>query len=192
MRCCRDPGNVPRSRWTILWQIFIDRGSTDTLDETRTANPHWHLRFLFGAPHRRAEKTPHSFVEDAFEAITDRFATQQEWENWRAQIAEAKAQGQSALLEKARIFEQTVFSESVYLAGHGTDAEFVAAVIRSHLFRKPTEAESQNWQDYLQNQPPALPVRRKRMNLIYEIEASAEFEEVVLGIVDDAPPQSTP
>jgi hypothetical protein len=78
----------------------------------------------------------------------------------------------------------------VYLAGEKTDAEFIEAVFWSHLFREPTEAETQYWQNYLQNQPPSLPLRRKRMNLIYEIQASDEFEEIILGMIDDAPPEA--
>ncbi len=183
--CCAVLGYVPTNRWVALNRIFFDRGSTLTNDETdNPVGPHWHLRFLFGAPNVLAERTPHSFVENSWEATMDRFATQEEWENWHTQIVEAKAQGTSQLLEKAKFFQQSLISKSEYVARHRTDAEFVGDVFWSHFFRDTTAAESLYWQEYLQNRPPIETQARKRRNLLYQIEATTEFETTILGIVD--------
>ena len=114
----------------------------------------------------------------------DRFATQPEWENWHTQIVEAKAQGQAELLDKAKIFQQTLISESEYVARHRTDEEFITDVFWSHFFREPTVEEVQYWQIYLSNLPPSYPLSRKRRNLLYQLEATTEFEAIILGIVD--------
>jgi hypothetical protein len=44
INCDVGSSNVPVDRWEELVQIFTDRGSPNTNDETATAN-HWHVRF---------------------------------------------------------------------------------------------------------------------------------------------------
>jgi len=46
-------GGTQQSRWTVLTQIFFNRGSTGTQHETNP--PHWHLRFYRGAQVAAAE-----------------------------------------------------------------------------------------------------------------------------------------
>lgn len=185
--CDTRSNNIPRSRWEELNVIFRLRGSTDTLDETRRSDPHWHLRFLFGASQSSATRTPHSFVESAWWGALERESTQIEWENWHAQIVEAKAQGPAQLLEKVKLLQRNVFSSSESFAVERTHEEFVEAVFWTHLFREPTETERLYWQSSLENTGWSL-MRRRKMEFIYEIQASAEFEEVVLGMVDETLP----
>lgn len=184
VRCCTNPGLIPGSRWAALNQIFINRGSTRTNDETQTANPHWHLRFEFGTVQAAAPRTPNIFVEDSWDAVMARFATQAEWENWHTRIVAAKAQGPAQLLEEAMFFQQGLIAESEYVARHRTDEEFISDVFWSHFFRDPTPAESQSWQLYMQNLPPAYPLSRKRRNVLYQLEATQEFADLVSGMVD--------
>lgn len=56
INCDTRSRNIPADRHARLRQIFNDRGSTRTNDETGSDRPHWHLRFEFGqqAPRGRA------------------------------------------------------------------------------------------------------------------------------------------
>lgn len=208
INCDVRSNNVPRRRWAKLNNIFFERGSTRTNDETGTSAPHWHLRFegssMQGSSSgmqdgieqnpsafvevNSVERTPHSFVEEVWWGILDRESTQEEWENWHTQIVEAKAQGTSQLLEKAKVFEQQLFISSEYTARYRTDAELVEDVFWSHLFREPTQTESEYWQNYLSNLPPSYTQQRRIQSLLYEIEATTEFQDIILGIVDELPP----
>ncbi|MFN0139439.1 MAG: hypothetical protein ACKVQW_05050 [Pyrinomonadaceae bacterium] len=189
VRCCVDPGNIPRSRWARLDEIFEDRGSTDTNDETGTSAPHWHLRFLYGAPNTTAERTPHIFVEDVFNAVLRRESTQEEYEIWLSRITNAKATGQSELLAEAKSLVLERFLESGYGGRQRTDEQFIADVFLAHVFREPTIEETQLWLDYLHNLPPSIPQSRKRRRLIETFQLGTEFQEVVFGIVDAPSPQ---
>ncbi len=214
VRCCRNPGNVPRNRWAALNVIFRTRGSNRTNDETGSSTaPHWHLRFEsflaqdgssqiqngisqnsgnFGELNP-APVTTHYFVEFVWWSVFDHESTQEEWSNWHPQIVAAKAQGNSQLLEKVKAFEQELFSSSQYAARNRTNEEFIEDVFYAHLQRPPTQAEQDSWLSYLQNLPPSIPQHRRRLRLISEIELSTEFEETVLRIVDETtPPEPTP
>ncbi len=188
INCDTRSSNIPENRWVELNRIFRERGSTRTNNETGTDAPHWHLRFEFGSPQSTSTRTPHSFVEDAWWGGLERESTQAEWENWHTQIVEAKAQGSAQLLAKAKVLEQTVFGGSPYLTIQKTDEEFIEAVFWSHLYREPTEAEILSWKSYLGNLPPSYAIRRRRMNLIHQMQATAEFEQVVLSLVDEPLP----
>lgn len=215
VRCCTNPGNVPRNRWVALNEIFRNRGSNRTNDETGGNAPHWHLRFenflaqedlsqtqnkieqnpnVFGE-YNPAPVTTHYFVELVWWTILDRESTQEEWSNWHTQIVGAKAQGASQLFEKAKAFQQELFSSSEYVARHRTNEEFVEDVFNSHLMREPTQAEKEYWISYMQNLPPSFPQQRRRLRMLAEFELLDEFEDVVSGIVDEtiAPePSPTP
>ncbi len=184
INCDTRSSNIPQARWVELNRIFAERGSTRTNNETGTDAPHWHLRFEFGSPQSAAARTPHSLVEDAWWGSLDRESTQAEWESWHTQIVEAKAQGTSQLLEKAKFLQQSLFSKSEYVARRRTDAEFIGDVFWSHFLREPTVTESLSWQNYLQNLPPINTEPRKRRRLLYEIQATAEFERIALSIAD--------
>lgn len=188
VRCCVDPGNIPRSRWARLNDFFTSRGSARTNDETGTANPHWHLRFEFGNQ-RFAERTPHIFVEDVFSAVLKRESTQDEYEQWLARITAAKAAGQSELLAEAKSFVLERFLTSGYGGRQLSNEQFIADVFWAHVFREPTIEETQLWLDYLRNLPPSIPQDRKRRRLIEAFQLGTEFQDVVFGIVDPPVPQ---
>lgn len=184
INCDTRSNNIPRSRWARLNQIFRTRGSTDTNDETGTSAPHWHLRFLYGAPNTTAERTPHIFVEDVFNAVLRRESTQEEYEAWLARITNAKATGQSELLAEAKSLILERFLSSGYGGRQRTDEQFIADVFLAHVFREPTIEETQLWLDYLRNLPPSIPQSRKRRRLIETFQLGTEFQEIVFGIVD--------
>lgn len=64
INCDVRSNNIPHNRWARLNEIFRDRGSTLTHDETTTGSPHWHLRFLFGQQQQRARTTAASLVPE--------------------------------------------------------------------------------------------------------------------------------
>jgi hypothetical protein len=193
VRCCANPGNIPRDRWVRLNVIFREHGSTATQDETGTNAPHWHLRFYYGAPHRAAERTPHIFVEDVFDAVLKRESTQEEYERWLNRITFAKSQGQAQLLTEAKTFEKETFASINYGVMSKTNEQFVTDVFWSYVFRDPTVGELAYWVDFLLNQPPSVPQNRRRERLIDEFQLSSEFEEIVLGIIDaEVPPEPSP
>ena len=187
MRCCADPGRIPTSRQAAFIELALSNGATNFLNE----GDHFHLSFN-NEPNNVTEPTnnplevytPHSFVENTWEATMDRFATQAEWERWHNRIFEAKAQGTSQLLAEAKYFKKELFADSEYAARGRTDAEFVEDVFWSYLFREATEAERQYWQNYMQNIPPVVPRNRRRPRMLDAFESNAEFESLVLGIVD--------
>lgn len=188
VRCCADPGNIPRNRWMRLNEFFRRRGSTRTNDETGTAKPHWHLRFEFGTP-RVAERTPHIFVEDVFSAVLRRESSQEEYEEWLARITNAKATGQTELLLEAKAFVLERFLSSGYGGRQRSDEQFIADVYWAHVSREATIEETQIWLDYLDSIPPIVPQSRKRRRLIEEFQLGNEFRDIVFGIVDAPKPQ---
>ena len=187
VRCCSDPGNIPRDRWAELNRIFVRGGSTRTNDETRTSAPHWHLRFEFGTP-RVAERTPHSFVEDVFDASLQRMSTQQEYEVWLSRITNAKANGQNALLVEAKTFITERLTSDEYRARNRVGPDFIETLFWAHLFRAPTAAESQTWFEYWQSLPGFEDDETKKEEMIGAFQQQSEFESVVLGIVDASVP----
>jgi len=187
--------NIPTSRWVALKQIFIDRGSTGTYDETGSTSPHWHLAFLFNATLIKAERTPNSFVEDVWGAILDRGSNQAEWENWHTQLVNAKAQGQSQLLAAAKTFEGQLFGSAEYIARQRTRKEFINDVFWSHLFREPAGAETTYWVTYLANIGSFAPIteEERRQWFLGDFQSSQEFETVIFEIVDEiTPPTAKP
>lgn len=183
INCDTRSNNIPTPRWARLNQIFRDNGSTRTHDETGTQAPHWHLRFEFGTP-RVVERTPHSFVEDAFDTAFRRESTQAEYENWHTRIVNAKAIGQAEFLLEAKLFQRTIFAESEYVARNRTQEEFVSDIYWSHMSREPSQQEIDDWVAYMENLPPSVPANRRRARLIEQVQLLPEFEAFVFGIVD--------
>jgi len=177
--------NIPRPRWARLEEIFINRGSTRTLPE-HGAN-HWHLRFEFGTPQAAVERTPHMFIEDAFDAVLERQSSQPEYETWLSRLTTAKAEGQSQLISEAMALENQVFDSAEYIARERNDEEFINDVFWSHLFREPTEKEAKDWLDHF-NTINAITQQAQRMTFLYDFENTPEFQSVISGIVDPAPP----
>lgn len=186
VRCCSDPGNVPRERWVALNEMFRLRGSTQVVDETTTSAPHWHLKFLFNASQGVIERTSHIFVEDVFGAALERESTQTEYETWLVRLRNAKAQGQSQLLLEAIALERELFESVEYVTRFRTDEEFIEDVFLSHLFREPTETEAKDWLTHLQS-ITAITQQAQRSTFLYDFENEPEFQSVVFGIVEPTP-----
>lgn len=193
--CGTDDGSVPAERHNNLMQIFINRGSTGTLDERRTKSPHWHLRFLFGAANAIGERTPHSFTEDVFGAALKRESNQSEYENWTARIADAKTQGEAELLAEVKALEREVFLSPEYLSSAraesgGGDEQLIDDVFWAHLFREATEEELDYWQAYLLSYS-SVNMESHIATFLATFQNSSEFQSNVLAMVDPSGP-STP
>jgi len=189
IRCCSSPGQIPTSRKAAFIELALANGASRFLEERNP--PHFHLSFNYepnNAPESADDPldtyTPHSFIENTWEVVMDRTSTQEEWERWHTRIVEAKAQGTSQLLAEAKVFKKGLFADSEYAARRRTDAEFVEDVFWAYLFREPTEAERQYWQNYMLNIPRIVPTNRRRPRMLADFESNAEFESLVLGIVD--------
>lgn len=187
VRCCVEPGFVPHERRAALRDIFNRRGSTRTLDETGSANPHWHLRF---ENYRRTltgeEDVPvtiHDLVENAFWSVFDREAGQDEWAGRHARLQTAEKKGSEALRTEVGAMMRELFSDSVYVARGRGDEEFVGDVFSAYLLREPTAAETALWTDFLAGLPPSLPPNRRRARLLAEFEEDREFADLISGVV---------
>ncbi len=183
INCDTRSNNIPTARWQRLNEIFRNRGSTRTKDETATGAPHWHLRFEFGNT-RAVERTPHMFIEDAFDAAFQRESTPIEYNQWFNRITNAKALGSAELLLEAKFLEREIFASAEYSNRYRSDVEFIYDVFWAYLYRDPTEAETQSWLAYLRSLPPFMGEDVKRDNLIWEFEMSPEFQDVLGRLVD--------
>lgn len=183
INCDVRSNNIPQPRRVRLNEIFDAHGSTRTHDETGTSAPHWHTRFEYGTP-RVVERTPHSFVEDAFDAALLRESTQSEYDVWFDRITLAKSQGPLELLAEAKQFQNELFALSEYAARNRTQAEFVQDVFWAHLSREPAESEVAFWVDFMTNLPPSVPANRRRARMLDEFQLLPEFEQFVLSLVD--------
>jgi hypothetical protein len=183
INCDVRSNNIPNTRWNRLKETFEARGSTRTLDETGTNAPHWHTRFEYGNP-RSVERTPHSFVEDAFDGALTRESTQSEYDVWFNRITIAKSQGPTELIAEAKLFQKELFASSEYVARNRTQAEFVQDVYWTHLSREASAAEIDFWVDFMANLPASYPANRRRARMLYEFQLLPEFEQFLLGLVD--------
>lgn len=183
INCDVRSNNIPVTRWIRLKAIFEEWGSTNTKDETGTNAPHWHTRFEYGNP-RSVERTPHSFVEDAFDGALSRESTQSEYEVWFNRITLAKSQGPTELIAEAKLFQKQLFASSEYVARNRTQAEFVQDVYWTHLSREASEDEIAFWVDFMANLPPSIPANRRRARMLDEFHLLSEFEQFVLELVD--------
>lgn len=183
INCDVRSNNIPTGRWVRFNQIMFFHGSTRTHDETGTSQPHWHTRFEYGNP-RVVERTPHSFVEDAFDGALSRESSQAEYEVWLNRITLAKNQGSNELVAEAKLFQKEIFVSSEYVARNRTQAEFVEDVYWTHLSREPSSSEVDHWVNFMSNLPPAIPANRRRSRMLDEFHLLPEFEEFVLALVD--------
>lgn len=189
INCDTRSNNIPGKRWAKLNQFFIDRGSTNTKDETATIAPHWHLRFLFGATSAAAERTPHMFVEDGFGSALGREANQNEYETWLVRITNAKVQGQSQLFSEAKGFHKAHFGSEEYSLRNRFNEDFIKDVFWAYLFREPTATELQFWLNHLISITPPVPMpdEELRISFLNDFENIPEFQEVLSEIVDPVP-----
>lgn len=197
--------NIDTNHWTDLKAIFNARGF-GIHDETGTDAPHWHIRHgnlnNDVASHMvdGIEKNPDSlievnpsevstsdFVESLLSVRFDRVSTQEEWEILHPQVVDAKAQGQTQLLAKARELEQQLFASSEYVARNTSDEDFIDDVFQAHLFRGATGGEKVYWTNILDSFS-SEPQQVARMQMIETFESRQAFTDAILGIVDLAPP----
>lgn len=183
INCDVRSNNIPTGRWVRFKEIMESRGSTRTHDETDTSAPHWHTRFEYGST-RLAERTPHSYVEDAFDGALSRESTQPEYEVWFNRITLAKSQGPSELLIEAKRFQKDLFASSEYVGRNRSQAEFVQDVYWTHLSREASAGEIDYWVGFMTSLPPSVPANRRRARMLDEFHLLTEFEQFVLELVD--------
>lgn len=142
VRCCADPGDVPTDRWEELNAIFRRAGSSDTNDETKKTQPHWHLRFEFGEniPNGFASNVT-SFVPNVSWATLDRNLSDADWSYWTGRLETAQAQGYSQTLAVAKEFERSMFQSAEYVNRNRSDADYVTDLHVGYWMREPTTAE---------------------------------------------------
>ncbi len=142
VRCCRDPGDVPTDRWRELNEIFVAHGSTDTNDETKKKDPHWHLRFEFGEniPNGFASNVT-SFVPNVSWATLERNLSDADWSYWTGRLETAQAQGDSQTLTVAKEYERSMFQSAEYVNRNRSDADYVTDLHVGYWMREPTTAE---------------------------------------------------
>jgi Domain of unknown function (DUF4214) len=186
VRCCGSPGDVPQNRRAQLNAIFTLRGSTGTLDETATAKPHWHLRFLFGAPQAAVLRTSGAFLNEAFSAALEREAAEDEWQERMDMFDGAHAQGQTQTLDVAKASTSALFYSMEYSGRSRSDQEFVTDLYAAFLLRAPDEGGYNFWLAVLQNdnnngQPG-------RAHLIQAFVECSEFADLIYAFTDTPPP----
>jgi hypothetical protein len=149
VRCCSDPGLVPHAagddRWARINQFFFNRGSTRTLDETGTPQPHWHLRFEFGQAQAVIQRKTANFVDESFWAALDHEAGESDWQERMATFDGAHAQGQIQTLDAAKALTSALFYSVEYSARNRTDQEFVTDLYASFLLREPDSGGYNFW-----------------------------------------------
>lgn len=187
INCDTRSRNIPRDRWQTLNDFFFNRGSTNTLDETGTNAPHWHLRFEFGQPRMTARYTPGNFVDMTWAETFDRQATDEEWQMWTERLEQAKAQGQPQLLAEAKTLERERFLSQEYIARNRTDEEFISDVFRSYLLREPTGKEMNDWLEVISSYSTTSPDNRALF--LAEFENIQEFADLIYSLVDEHAPQ---
>lgn len=208
INCDVRSNNIPTKRWARLNEIFRNRGSNRTNDETGTNAPHWHLRFegsltvnnpsvMEGGIEQNpdsfmevngVQRTPHAFLEEAFWGALDREPTQIEWETWHDGLLQAKLLGATPFLTKAIELETMLFNSPDYAARSRTDEQYVEDIFNSHLLRTPTVAERDYWLAVMANYPRTYNQVRRRQSMLEEFQALPEFAELVSGLVDSSTP----
>lgn len=178
--------NIAGTRWTRLNQIFKDNGSTDTNDETASAN-HWHLRFLYGSTAALNTTTAANYVPQAWAGVLAHSPNDDEWAYWTNRMSNAIPQGQALALGEAKALNHSLFYSQEYIARNRTDAEFLADCYVAYLLREPDAGGFNYWLAAMQND--YAEGRNGRDHLIRAFEESAEFGQVVSRINSpEAPP----
>ncbi|MGI8997647.1 MAG: DUF4214 domain-containing protein [Pyrinomonadaceae bacterium] len=192
VRCCRDPGNVPRERWTVLNRIFFERGSTDTHDETNTEIPHWHLRFEFGGTQSSVIRNTGNLVEESWWAALDRGATDTEWQGWSDRLEAAHGLGHAQMLAEARAFERALFQSVEYVNRQRSDEAYVTDLYETYLLREPDATGYNDWLRVLRDANARG--ENGREFLLQNFEGSQEFINLVgsLTSMEPSTPAPTP
>ncbi len=182
VRCCNGDGAVPLNRRTQLEQIFRQRGSTLTGDETQTQQPHWHLRFLFGAQNVAVNRTSGHFVAQSFSSALEREADPDEWQERMDTVEAAHAQGQVQTIDAAKALTAALFHSVEYANRHRSDPDFVSDLYATFLLREPDSDGLAFWLSVLQNDNSNG--LDGRANLIQAFVESSEFRNLIIGLSD--------
>lgn len=178
--------NVAGTRWTRLNRIFRDNGSTDTNDETSTAN-HWHLRFLYGSTAALNTTTAANYVPAAWSGLLGHSPNEDDWAYWTSRMSSAIPQGQTMALGEAKALNHSLFYSEEYIARNRTDEEFLTDCYVAYLLREPDSGGFNYWLDAMLND--YAEGRNGRDHLIRAFEESIEFGQVVASINSpEAPP----
>jgi hypothetical protein len=188
VRCCSNPGNVPQTRRAQLNQIFINRGSTDTNDETGTNAPHWHLRFLFGNQNQAVNRNTGHFVAETFSSALEREADSDEWQERMDVFDAAHLQGQLQTIDAAKAITAALFYSVEYASRNRSDQEFVDDLYQTFLLRQPDTSGYAHWLSVLQNDNNNG--LNGRAHLIQAFVESPEFRNLIIGFIDT--PAATP
>jgi hypothetical protein len=190
VRCCSDPGLVPHTagddRWVRLNEFFFNRGSTRTLDETSTAQPHWHLRFEFGQAQAAVQRNAASFIEETFWAALDHEASDDDWQDRMSTFDGAHQQGQIQTLDAAKALTSSLFYSTEYSGRNQTDQAFVTDLYASFLLREPDQGGYNFWLGVLQNDNANG--LQGRAHLIQAFVECTEFADIVYALTDTPPP----
>lgn len=181
VRCCTNPGNVPQTRWVDLNRMFTNAGSTDTLDETGTAQPHWHLRFLFGAQNQAINRNAGHFVASSFSSALEREADPDEWQERMDTFEAAHLQGQAQTIDAAKALTAALFHSIEYANRNRSNEEFVEDLYAAFLLRAPDSGGYGHWLSALQN-------GFDRNHLIQGFAESTEFRNLIIGLGDTPAP----
>lgn len=182
VRCCANPGNVPPDRWDRLDEIFTDRGSTLTLDETETNSPHWHLRFLFGVQNVAVNRDAAHLVVESFSSALEREADPDEWEERMNTFDAARAQGQLQTIDAAKAMTAALFQSVEYANRNRSDEDFVSDLYTTFLLRAPDPGGYAFWLGVLRNDNSNG--LDGRAHLIQAFVESPEFRNLIIGLTD--------
>jgi len=151
INCDIRSNNIPRDRWTRLNEIFFNRGSTNTHDETTSRVPHWHARFEFGGQRAAVVRNTGNFVEESIWGALDREANYAEWQDWTNKLTNAQAQGQAQMLADTRAYVRSLFKSAEYLNRNTSDETYVTELYSVYLLREPDAGGYNGWLDALRN-----------------------------------------
>jgi len=193
VRCCADPGFVPHTppddRWARLNQLFFNRGSTRTRDETNTADPHWHLRFEFGQQQAAIDRNAGNFVNEVFWAVLDRQALDSEWQERMDVLENAQSQGQALTIDAAKGIMCALFNSIEYGLRNRSDEDFITDLYEGFLLREPDQGGYDFWLFRLRDDNSQGLNGRERIARAFA--ESQEFADLISGFVDTPPPAPT-
>lgn len=151
INCDIRSNNIPHDRRTKLNEIFFNRGSTRTLDETGTSSPHWHARFEFGGGQAAVGRNTGNFVEESIWGALDREPNYAEWQDWTNKLTNVQVQGQQPMIEGTRAYLRSLFKSAEYLGRGTSDETYVADLYRAYLLREPEAHGFNAWLNALRN-----------------------------------------
>lgn len=187
INCDVRSNNVPGERWERLNEIFRERGSTRTNDETGTRSPHWHLRFEFGSQQARVRTTAASLVPENWWGAVNHAPNDDDWAYWTNRVTDAQAQGQPQTLAEVKALNRSLFYSDEYVGRARSDEDFLADLYVTYLQREPDQGGLNFWLGVMRDDYANGINAREHM--VRAFEESIEFGEVVASLdVMSTPP----